>query len=449
MAYSQYYLSDEAERSALHLAIKDVLAASMLISTVPTSCLLTAHAIQVYGAIKYAFTDSGAVNISLIKNQIKDVATLKYVDTILATAPQGDIESLCKIMVDNYKVRKVEDFCNGVVRDISKTPVSGYELLDRMQKEVLDLSGTERRGFVSFSESFLQTRDVIDTLESTEGGVIGLPTGIKGLDRKTTGFRGSQLIVIGGRPSHGKTEFLLNSLIHMAFEHGKECALFSMEMTVDEINFRIISNLTEIPMWKIRTGNLTDKDIQKIDWLKSRAKDIKIHVNDEGALSPSAIHALVKRMKIERPELAIVAIDYLQLMRGDGRAENRNLEISEITRGLKLLAKDVGIPVIIASQMARRIEQRKSKRPKLSDLRDSGAIEADADIVIFCQRPDSSFEKETDQYVMKLVLEKQRMGPIGTVLATNNASIQKIYQTGAEALDESEWRDDDGDDLPF
>jgi replicative DNA helicase len=437
---------ENVEQQIIKLIVTDVLAASIGIAKLNSFNFRDYRAAELFELINKLFIENGKINVPLIQSKTKKKELLSYLTSAIDTSITADIDSLCSIVIDTFVSTELAGFCDNTLSSLRTKYISGTDLLNSFQTKVLELSNFGRKGFHSFEKSLIKTRELINSLTENSAEILGLETGVTELDRKTTGFKGPQLIVIGGRPSHGKSEFILSSLVNMAFNQKKECALFSLEMSIDEINMRIISNITQIPLWKIRTGNLTTADHSKLDWLSDRSKDINIHISDETVLTPSALHAIVKRLKIEKPNLAIIGIDYLQLMQSDSRGENRNLEISEITRGLKLLAKDVDIPIILASQMARRVEERKSKKPKLSDLRDSGAIEADADIVIFCQKPDNAFKEGSDQYVMKLVLEKQRMGTTGTILATNDASTQRIFQTGTELIDEREWEDEE---LPY
>jgi len=445
--------TDEPERQALHLAIKDDLSASIVLSKLRTEYFHNPFSKAIFLAIQDVFAQNSKVNLPLVKNAIGDKIVLDHVNEIMSEAPQADIDSLCKIVVDNYWVRAVDDFCRNTRQEIDSSPIAGIDLIDKMQRKVLELTTTAKRDFVTFGESFAETLDAIKELQKEGTGIVGLPTGIPELDNKTTGFRGGQFIVVGGRPSHGKSELMINILTHMAVNEGAECALFSLEMSVEEINLRIASCLTEVPLWKLRTGNITHKDERKLEHLMEQSGKIPLHISEQPHVGPSALHAQIKKKKIECPNLACVAVDYLQLMRSDTKGENRNLELADITRGFKILASEIGIPVIVGSQMSRTVEHRQAKKPKLSDLRDSGAIEQDADVVLFVQRPDSSFEGGKSEYVIKIILEKQRNGPIGTILATNNVEIQKIFQRGDECWDEKMTPDDRGriepDDLPF
>lgn len=441
-------LQEETENEVLNLMLGDILNASEGINKLRRQHFVSIENQKIFTHIKEIFLEEGTVGVSLVKANLRKKSEKSQLDKILATSVDGKINALCDAVINNYKLREIDSFCRTTSASIGASNVTGSVLLDRMQKSVLDLTSSTERGFSTFADTFGDTLRRIGELQESGEGLIGLPTGIAGLDRKIGGISGPKFIVIGGRPSDGKTEFILNILTHMAFKHDAEVAFFSLEMgIVEEINIRIASSVTEIPMWKLKTGNITAQDEKKLDWLHEKAQNTKIHICADAGITPSAIHAKVKRLKIERPNLAIVAVDYLQLLKSDSREENRNLELGSITRGMKLLAMDLGIPVIAASQMARRVEQRKGNRPKLSDLRDSGAIEADADIVIFCQRPSSKSIKGKDEYTMRLVLEKQRNGPIGTVLATNNTSIQKIYQKGTEVADPKDWDENEGFEL--
>jgi replicative DNA helicase len=267
------------------------------------------------------------------------------------------------------------------------------------------------------SDLLARAVDRIDELYSTKAGAVtGIPTGFNDFDVKTTGLQNSDLIIVAGRPAMGKTSFAMNIAEHAAVKQGKSVAVFSMEMAGEQLATRLISSLGRINSNKVRTGQLEEDDWQYLIKAVEQLKESNIFIDDTPALTPTELRSRVRRIA-RIHGLDLIVIDYLQLMQGSGKSasENRATEISEISRSLKAMAKEMNVPVIALSQLNRSLEQRPNKRPVMSDLRESGAIEQDADIIVFIYRDEVYNEESPDRGVAEIILGKQRHGSIGTV----------------------------------
>lgn len=291
-------------------------------------------------------------------------------------------------------------------------------LLDEAESKVFQLAEGQQRG----GEGFKQLKDalpsVIDRIEAIareKKGVTGLATGFTDLDEKTSGLHPGQLVIVAGRPSMGKTSFAMNIAEHVACVEGKSVAVFSMEMPTEEIVLRALSSRGRVDQHRLRNGTLGNDDWPRIAHAIGELGNALLFADDSAALSPADLRSRARRLKREQG-LDLIVVDYLQLMQVPGRGDNRVAEISEISRSLKALAKELSIPVIALSQLNRSLENRTEKRPMMSDLRESGAIEQDADLILFLYR-DEVYNKDNEEVkgIAEVIIGKQRNGPIGMV----------------------------------
>jgi replicative DNA helicase len=257
-------------------------------------------------------------------------------------------------------------------------------------------------------------------MQKAKGGVTGTPTGFTSFDKMTTGLQPADLIIVAGRPSMGKTTFAMNIAEHVALsENSKPVLVFSMEMPAEALIMRSLSSLARVDQTSIRSGQMKDQDwariISTFNLLKTQGK---MYIDDSGNMSPSEVRSRARRVARENDGISLIVLDYLQLMHVPGKGDNRVLEVSEISRSLKALAKELNCPVIALSQLNRSLEQRSDRRPVMADLRESGAIEQDADLITFIYR-DEVYNKDTEHKCMaEVIIGKQRNGPIGTVTLT-------------------------------
>jgi replicative DNA helicase len=294
------------------------------------------------------------------------------------------------------------------------------ELIDEAERRVFEIAERGQRrgsGFVELRKILPGTIDRLDELYTSEGHITGIPTGFDDLDKMTAGLQPGDLVIVAGRPSMGKTSFAMNIAEHAAISGKKPVAIFSMEMSAEQLSFRMISSLGRVNQSHLRTGKFSDEDWHRINAAVTIMSEAKIFIDDTPAMNPTEIRARSRRLAREHG-LGLIVLDYIQLMQVSGNTENRATELSQISRSLKGLAKELRVPIIALSQLNRSVEQRNDKRPVMSDLRESGAIEQDADLIAFIYR-DEVYNKETMRKgIADIIVAKQRNGPIGEVHLT-------------------------------
>jgi replicative DNA helicase len=297
---------------------------------------------------------------------------------------------------------------------------SAQNLIDEAERRVFEIAETGSRdtsGFQSIKDVLVEVFDRIDELYHHGSEITGISTGFHDLDGMTSGLQRGDLVIVAGRPSMGKTSFAMNLVENAALGSKSTVAVFSMEMPAASLTMRMLSSLGRVDQLKVRTGRLGDEDWHALTSTLTILNEASIYIDDTPALTPSEVRARCRRLTREKP-LDLIVIDYLQLMQGSSKGENRATEISEISRSLKALAKELNVPVIALSQLNRSLEQRQDKRPIMSDLRESGAIEQDADVIMFIYRDEVYNENSADKGVAEVIIGKQRNGPIGKVRLT-------------------------------
>ena len=290
------------------------------------------------------------------------------------------------------------------------------EFLDTAEKVIFDISEKKvKASFVAIGDMIKDSLKTVERLYERKEMVTGVPTGFKDLDKLTAGFQPAELIVVAGRPSMGKTAFCLNIATYAAFA-GVGVALFSLEMAKEQLVLRMLCSEARVDNSKVRAGYLGERDFPKLANAAARLHEALIYIDDTPAISVLELRAKARRLVRDREKkVGLVVVDYLQLMRGMGTAANREQEISEISRSLKALAKELSVPVVAISQLNRRVEDRGDKRPMMADLRESGAIEQDADVIAFIYRDEVYNSKSADKGIAEIIVAKQRNGPIDTV----------------------------------
>ncbi len=367
--------------------------------------------------------DAVTLSQCLQKNdQLEQAGGLLYLGRLAKDTPSAaNIVAYANIVREKSVLRQLI----AVGTDISG---SGYlpegrdskELLDEAEKKVFHIAEQGARGEGGFQDMkalLSKTVDKIDHLFNSDGGITGVSTGFDKFDEMTTGLQEADLVIVAGRPSMGKTTFAMNIVENAAIGEKLPVAVFSMEMPGDSLAMRMISSLGRVDQHHIRTGNLTDEDWARITSAIHILSEAKIFIDDTPALSPNEIRARARRLKRQHG-LGLIVIDYLQLMQVHGNSENRATELSEISRSLKAMAKELKVPVVALSQLNRSLEQRPDKRPIMSDLRESGAIEQDADLIVFIYRDEVYNEDSPQKGVAEIIIAKQRNGPIGKSLLT-------------------------------
>lgn len=273
-----------------------------------------------------------------------------------------------------------------------------------------------KQGFQGMDTLVVELLDRVQEMADNPNDITGVPTGFYDLDRMTSGFQAGDMIVLAARPSMGKTAFAINIAEHVALNEGLPVAVFSMEMGASQLAVRIVGSIGRIDQGHLRTGKLTDDEWPRLTEAIEKLRNISLHIDETPGLTPSELRANARRLARQCGKLGLIVVDYLQLMSGStAGGDNRATELGEISRGLKMLAKELQCPVIALSQLNRSVETRTDKRPMMSDLRESGAIEQDADIIMFIYRDDYYNKDSKDPGVAEIIIGKQRNGPTGTV----------------------------------
>jgi len=348
---------------------------------------------------------------------LEAVGGLSYLGTLSSETPSAaNIVAYADIIRERSVLRQLirvgTDIANNGYQSEGR---ESRELLDDAEQKVFriaDQSTRGKEGFKALPSLLTKVVDRIDMLYNEDSHITGLPTGFDDFDDRTSGLQPGDLIIVAGRPSMGKTSFAMNMAEHAAIKTKKTVAIFSMEMPGEQLAMRMVASLGRIEMQKIRTGKLSEEDWPRVTSAVSMLAEVPIYIDDGSAMSPTEIRARARRIKREHG-LGMIVIDYIQLMQVHGSSENRATEISEISRSLKGLAKELDVPVVALSQLNRSLEQRPNKRPIMSDLRESGAIEQDADLIVFIYRDEVYNEDSPDKGIAEIITGKQRNGPIG------------------------------------
>jgi replicative DNA helicase len=351
--------------------------------------------------------------------ELENVGGIQYLGTLVSNTPSAaNIKSYANIVRERSVLRQLLQVAHRIA-DSAYQPEGRTvnELLDDAEKsvyQIADQGARNNRGFVGMKDLLTKAVERIDYLFTLDNPITGVPTGFDDFDQKTSGLQRSDLVIVAGRPSMGKTTFAMNIAENAAIKGQVPVAVFSMEMPGEQLAMRMMSSLGRIDQHRVRTGKLTDEDWPRLTSAVQILSDAPIYIDDTPGLTPTELRARARRLAREHG-LGLIVIDYLQLMQGSGNAakENRATEISEISRSLKALAKELNVPVVALSQLNRGLEQRTDKRPIMSDLRESGAIEQDADVIVFIYRDEVYNEDSNDKGIAEILIRKQRNGPIG------------------------------------
>jgi replicative DNA helicase len=340
---------------------------------------------------------------------------MSYLSTLAGAVPTAaNVQYYAQIVREKSILRSLIHTATGIVTRSYDRPPSVIEFLDEAEQQIFQIGQQGRhQGFFPLKEALKQAFDRIERLYDEKKGVTGLSTGFTDLDQIMSGLNDSDLIVIAARPSMGKTTLALNMAHHLSVKQEKKVAFFSMEMSKEQLAQRLLCAQAKIDAQNMRRGFLSQDEWQKLTRAVGPLSDAPLYIDDSASLTVMEIRAKARRLKTQKG-LDALFVDYLQLMRSYGRSENRQQELSEISRALKALAKELSIPVIALSQLSRAVEKREKRRPILSDLMESGGIEANADVVIFIYR-EAYYNKDTDKgNIAEISVAKQRNGPTGT-----------------------------------
>lgn len=357
------------------------------------------------------------------QGQLAEAGGLEYLGLLARNVPSAaNIKAYANIVREKSALRSL--IATGTeITDLGFNPEGRNpdELIEDAERKVYAIADHRQRGQTGprmISSVVAGTLDQIEKAMEAGSNITGLATGLNDFDEMTCGLQNGDLVIVAGRPSMGKTSFAMNLVEHICIRNKKPTAVFSMEMPGEQLALRMISSLGRVDQQTLRKGSVRDGDWARVMSTVGLMSEAPLFIDDTGMLSPSEIRARARRLKRGKDGLALIVVDYLQLMHVPGTNENRTTEVSEISRGLKALAKELNVPVIALSQLNRSVEQRPDKRPMMSDLRESGSIEQDADLIVFLYR-DEVYNKETERKgVAEVIIGKQRNGPIGTVDTT-------------------------------
>ena len=345
-----------------------------------------------------------------------DISSMEYIRDLMDVVPtSANVKYYANIVSEKAMLRRLIKTSEEIANTCYLDKQSTEEIMEETEKKIFQLLQRRTSGeFVPIQQIVLNAVSNIERASKTKGSVTGLPTGFVDLDYKTSGFQNSDLILIAARPSMGKTAFTLNIAQYMAVKKNITVAIFSLEMSKEQLVNRLLASEPRVDSQTLRTGNLKDEDWTKLVEGADIIGRSHLIIDDTPGISVAEMRSKCRKYKLEQ-NLGIIFIDYLQLMGGSGRSDSRQQEISEISRSLKALARELNVPVVALSQLSRAVEQRTDHRPILSDLRESGAIEQDADVVMFIYRDDYYNKDTTKPGVAEIIIAKQRNGPIGTV----------------------------------
>lgn len=412
----------EAEQSVIGAIIMDHEALIVATETLKPKDFYRPDHQEIYSAIMELYTSNSPVDLVTIQNRLSEKGVLEQVGGIsylaeLATIvpTSAHIKEYAKIVQEKSMLRKLIK----ASQDISAKSYEGeeglHDIMGFAEKQIFDITqNVQTEDFSHINEIVVTSIDKIEQAHITKGGITGVPTGFIDLDYKTAGMQPSDLILVAARPSMGKTAFSLNIIQTAAIKHKKKVAVFSLEMAKDQLVNRMLCAEALVDAQKVRTGNLEPEDWDRIAMAIPNLSAADVFIDDTPGISVMEMRAKCRRLKLEKG-LDLIMIDYLQLMTGSSKSDSRQQEISEISRSLKALAREMQVPVIALSQLSRACEARADHRPMLSDLRESGAIEQDADVVMFLYRDEYYHPDSDKKNIGEVIIAKQRNGPTGTV----------------------------------
>lgn len=353
--------------------------------------------------------------------QAADVGGLGYLNALAQYVPSAsNIRRYAEIVRERSILRQLVSASDEIATNAFATKGRAVaEILDEAEGKIFQIgeqSARMKQGFQSMESLVVQLLDQVQEMADNPNDVTGVPTGFYDLDRMTAGLQAGDLVVLAARPSMGKTALAINIAEHVALNEGLPVAVFSMEMGAAQLAVRIVGSIGRVDQTHLRTGKLSDEEWPRLTEAIERLRGVSLHIDETPGLTPSELRAGARRLARQCGKLGLIVVDYLQLMSGNTSGdENRATELGEISRGLKALAKELKCPVLALSQLNRSVEQRTDKRPLMSDLRESGAIEQDADIIMFIYRDDYYNKDSAEQGVAEIIIGKQRNGPTGTI----------------------------------
>ena len=376
----------------------------------------------IYEAILNIYNRAEPIDIITLKSELSSmgkldaVGGLEYIAQLPDKVPTtSNVDRYIKIVQDKAMLRNLIKTANEIISLGYDQTEDVEDVMDHAEKKIFDvMQRKNQKGYTSIKDILIESFTKLEELYNQKQHVTGVPTGFIELDKKTAGLHGSELILIAARPAMGKSAFALNIGTYAATRANIPVAIFSLEMSKDQIGNRILCSEALVDSNNVRTGELNDEELSKLAETSGELSQAQIFVDDTPGISVMEIRAKCRKLKLEK-NIGLVIVDYLQLIQGSGKSSSREQEIAEISRSLKILAKEIDVPVIALSQLSRAVESRPDHRPMLSDLRESGSIEQDADIVMFLYRDDYYNEESEKKNIAEVIIAKQRAGSTGTV----------------------------------
>ena len=414
----------EAEKAVLGSMLLDPSAVNISLEILRDNCFYPDSHKLIFNSMEHLYNIGKPIDILIVMEELSKNGSLEriggkeYLSTLLnSVATAAHVEYYANIVKEKSILRNLIHSSTQVINECYSSEESADKILDKAEQKIFDISeAREFKGFKQISDKTHETIERIQSFFTERKSVTGLKTGFTDFDNMTAGLQPSNLIVVAARPAMGKTSFCMNIAEHVAIEEKKPVAIFSLEMSSDELVFRMLCSQAKVNAHQVKTGFLSSKAWTPITNAAVKLAEAPIYIDDSPGLSVLDMKSRARRLKMDKG-LSLIIIDYLQLMTGkSGKAEYRQQDVSDITRGLKIMAKELNIPVIALSQLSRATEKRQDQRPQLSDLRESGAIEQDADMVAFLYREGYYKQNMPDlENKAELIIGKQRSGPTGTV----------------------------------
>ena len=437
----------EAEVAVLSAMLQDKDTIPLVLDKIDKSAFYKDNHQRIFQAIIELYEKNKSIDIITLtdylknKEELEEVGGVSYLSTIFSSLPTTiNVEHYIEIVREKAIRRSLMKAGLKITKEAQKGEKEIESILDEAEKTIFDLAQRrEVKDFIPMKELMEDTLKFLEGFAEKKELITGFPSGFRDLDLMTSGFQSGDFIVVAGRPSMGKSSFVLNIALNLSLEHNLPIAIFSLEMNASQLAQRLLCMEARVEMHKLRQGFISDDEWPKLSIAAGRLHDAPIFVDDSSALTPLELRAKARRLK-SKEDIKLVIVDYLQLMRLFQRMNNRQQEIAEISLSLKNLAKELNIPVIAVSQLSRRPEGRTDYRPRLSDLRESGAIEQDADLVILLFRPEYYIKDPDTKGICEVIVAKQRNGPVGTIKLT--------FLHEFTRFEDMAWLEEDSSDYP-
>ncbi len=417
-----YPQSIEAERALLCSLFLDNSKISEVIELVDEDDFYDERNATLFGIVKNLYLENVPVDFITVKNALEEKGLLEsvgvsYLMSIIDFLPApANAKYYAEIIYRKSVLRSLIRISSEIAEMCYEDPENLEEVIDSAEKRIFEISSKKKTNYISVSDITDETLNYIDTLRKRQTVLTGVPTGFNDLDKMTGGFQKGDLVIVAGRPGMGKTAFVVSIAVNAAIEFGKSVGIFSLEMTAQQLVLRMIASLSNVGVFNLRTGILSHEQYEAVGRALDKLKNVRIYIDDTSLMTVSDIRSKARKLKMEK-NVDMIIIDYLQLMHGraSSGATNRVQEVSEISRSLKILAKELNVPIIALSQLNRGVEARDNKRPMVADLRESGSIEQDADVILLIYRDEVYNKNSAEKGVAEIIIGKQRNGPQGTV----------------------------------